>query len=232
MSAIRLNSVTKDFGDNRVLDSLSLDIAAGEFIALVGRSGSGKSTILRIIAGLEEASAGQVTAGDKLAVAFQESRLMPWLSVRSNVGFGLPRSGRAEIVEQALTEVGLSDKAEQWPLTLSGGQAQRASLARALVRRPEILLLDEPFGALDALTRLEMQNLVGRLWREHGWTVVMVTHDVEEAVRLADRVVVLADGAIADDVTVPGSGPRSTSDVARTGLPDRLLAALGIHTTV
>ncbi|MGV9745116.1 ABC transporter ATP-binding protein [Rhodococcus zopfii] len=231
MSDIRLDSVTKDFGTHRVLDALSLDIPSGQFISLVGRSGSGKSTLLRIIAGLDEATTGEVTATDRLAVAFQESRLFPWLSVRDNVGFGLPRTDRREIVERALAEVGLADKAEVWPLTLSGGQAQRVSLARALVRRPEILLLDEPFGALDALTRLDMQNLVGRLWRDHGWTVVMVTHDVDEAVRLADRVVVLADGVIAEDIPVPGRGPRSAETIAGTGLTGELLRALGALST-
>jgi sulfonate transport system ATP-binding protein len=231
MGAIRLDAVSKVFGTHRVLDSLSLDVPAGQFLSLVGRSGSGKSTLLRIIAGLDHPTSGHVSASDRLAVAFQEARLMPWLSVRANVAFGLPRADRDEIVDEALAEVGLADKADAWPMTLSGGQAQRVSLARALVHRPEILLLDEPFGALDALTRLTMQNLVGRLWRDRGWTVVMVTHDVDEAVRLADRVVVLDSGGIVEDLTVPGRGPRTAAAIADGDLPGHLLRTLGVQTS-
>lgn len=228
MPEIRLERVTKAYDGAVVLDGIDLVIPEGEFIAIVGRSGSGKSTLLRIIAGLEQASSGRLQSTDRLAVAFQEARLMPWLKVDENVGFGLPPKDRARIVADALGEVGLADKAASWPLTLSGGQAQRASLARALVRHPEILLLDEPFGALDALTKLEMQNLVGSLWRAHGWTVVMVTHDVDEAVRLADRVIVLGDGAISEIVTIPGRGPRSPEDGNLAPLAARLLLRLGV----
>jgi sulfonate transport system ATP-binding protein len=225
---IRLERVSKRFDDVAVLDRIDLVIPAGEFIAIVGRSGSGKSTLLRIIAGLEQASAGKLQSTDRLAVAFQEARLMPWLKVAENVGFGLPAKDRARIVADALGEVGLAGKAASWPLTLSGGQAQRVSLARALVRQPEVLLLDEPFGALDALTKLEMQNLVGTLWRAHGWTVVMVTHDVAEAVRLADRVIVLDGGQISESVTIPGRGPRSPEDGNLAALEARLLRRLGV----
>ncbi|MCX5571519.1 ABC transporter ATP-binding protein [Kaistia nematophila] len=228
MPEIRLERIAKSFGDAPVLDRVDLVIPAGEFIAIVGRSGSGKSTLLRIIAGLEQATSGRLQSTDRLAVAFQEARLMPWLKVSENVGFGLPAKDQARIVTDALAEVGLAGKANAWPLTLSGGQAQRVSLARALVRQPEVLLLDEPFGALDALTKLEMQNLVGTLWRTHGWTVVMVTHDVAEAVRLADRVIVLDGGRISETVAIPGRGPRSPEDGHLAPLEARLLRHLGV----
>ncbi|GAA3640312.1 aliphatic sulfonates ABC transporter ATP-binding protein [Kineosporia mesophila] len=222
---ITFSGVSKRFGGTVVLDGLDLTVAEGEFVAVIGRSGTGKSTLLRIVAGLEQPDDGTVESPDEVAVAFQEPRLMPWLKVGDNVALGLRDQARAV---QALAEVGLEDKAGAWPLQLSGGQAQRASLARALARRPRVLLLDEPFGALDALTKLEMQSLVGGLWRDHGWTVVMVTHDVDEAVRLADRVIVLGDGSIKLELTVPGRGPRRPDDPALAGLGQELLAALGV----
>lgn len=228
MPDIRLERISKAYGGTAVLREVDLDIAEGSFVAVVGKSGSGKSTLLRIIAGLEKAGSGRIETTDRLAVAFQEARLLPWLSVADNVSFGLEGRSRRQIALDALAEVGLRQKADAWPLTLSGGQAQRVSLARALVRKPELLLLDEPFGALDALTKLDMQNLVGELWRTHGWTVVMVTHDVDEAVRLADRVVVLGDGVVQDIVTVPGSGPRDPDDPALAPLAGRLLRLLGV----
>ncbi len=228
MPDIRLQHVSKAFDGTSVLREVDLDIAEGSFVAIVGKSGSGKSTLLRIIAGLEKASVGQIETTDRLAVAFQEARLLPWLSVVDNVSFGLEGRERKQVALDALAEVGLRAKADVWPLTLSGGQAQRVSLARALVRKPEVLLLDEPFGALDALTKLDMQNLVGELWRAHGWTVVMVTHDVDEAVRLADRVVVLGDGTVQEIVPVPGTGPRDPDDPALAPLAGRLLRLLGV----
>ncbi|MBT0769978.1 ABC transporter ATP-binding protein [Kineosporia sp. J2-2] len=219
--------VSKRYGSTVVLDGLDLRVAQGEFVAVIGRSGTGKSTLLRIVAGLEKPDSGTVSVPEGVAVAFQEPRLLPWLGVGANVALGLPASQRDRAV-RALAEVGLEDRAGAWPLELSGGQAQRASLARALVREPRVLLLDEPFGALDALTRLEMQSLVGRLWRDHGWTVVMVTHDVDEAVRLADRVIVLGEGSIRLELEVPGKGPRRAEDPQLAGLGRQLLGALGV----
>jgi sulfonate transport system ATP-binding protein len=224
--AITLRAVSKRFGAGApVLDELDLSVREGEFLAVVGRSGTGKSTLLRLIAGLDEPDSGVVEAYGSVAFAFQEPRLVPWLTVAANVVLGLPRSTRAFA---ALAGVGLPDKGDAWPLQLSGGQAQRVSLARALVRSPRILLLDEPFGALDALTKLEMQKLVGALWQEQRWTAVMVTHDVDEAVRLADRVIVLGEGRIQRLVEVAGQGPREPEDPALAHLGRELLEALGV----
>lgn len=228
MTGVSVVDVTRVFDETPVLDGLNLEIPHGQFLATVGRSGSGKSTLLRLLAGLDRPDAGTISADDRLAVAFQEPRLLPWLTVAGNVGFGLPRAGRAETVGRALSEVGLSDRSRAWPLTLSGGQAQRASLARAVVRDPQLVLLDEPFGALDALTRIEAQNLVARLAAEHDWTVVMVTHDVTEALRLADRVVVLGEGRIIADVDVPGDGPRAIAFDGEAELAACILGHLGV----
>ena len=184
------------FGDQVVLEDVDLEIHAGQFVALLGRSGSGKSTLLRALAGLDDRTTGVRAVPERRAVAFQEHRLFPWMRVAENVGLGLPRGNRREATERALDEVGLSAKADAWPLTLSGGEAQRASLARALVREPELLLLDEPFGALDALTRIRMHGLLADLCRRHRPAVLLVTHDVDEAITLADRVLVLSDGCL------------------------------------
>ncbi|MDR6174895.1 sulfonate transport system ATP-binding protein [Nocardioides zeae] len=226
MAAISFAGVHRRFGATTVLDGVDLEVDPGEFVAVVGRSGTGKSTLLRLVAGLDRPDAGTVRATGAVAVAFQEPRLMPWLPVRTNVTLGLGRGRRGD-ARTALEEVGLGERGNAWPLELSGGQAQRVSLARALVRRPDVLLLDEPFGALDALTRLEMQRLVGGLWRSHGFTAVMVTHDVDEAVRLADRVIVLGGGRIEDELRVPGRGPRTPDDPALAPFATRLLGALG-----
>ena len=228
MSAIELDQITRVFGKTPALNGIDLRVEAGAFVAIVGRSGSGKSTLLRVIAGLEKASSGAACASDSIAMAFQEARLLPWLKVVDNVGFGLSGAAWRATALAALDEVGLSEKAGAWPLTLSGGQAQRVSLARALVRQPDILLLDEPFGSLDALTRLEMQNLVNALWRKHGWTVVMVTHDVTEAIRLADRVVVLDKGVILDQVEISGPSPRDIAEPEHARLARHLLQRLGV----
>lgn len=228
-SRILFRSVSKRFAEVPVIADLDLEVGAGEFIAIIGHSGTGKSTLLRMIAGLERADGGEVIVDGEIAFAFQEPRLIPWLSVGRNVTLGLEGSERDDIALRALEEVGIADKQRVWPLTLSGGQAQRASLARALVREPEILLLDEPLGALDALTRLTLQNLIAVLRDNHGWTVVMVTHDVEEAVRLADRVIVLGGGAIRETVEVPGRGPRALDDPGLTAIAARLLRALGVE---
>jgi sulfonate transport system ATP-binding protein len=204
----QLSGVSKWYGDRRVLTDLDLRIGRGEIVALIGRSGSGKSTVLRVLAGLSTDHTGERMVAGAPAVAFQEPRLFPWRDVRTNVVYGLTRITlpKAEAIaraERALADVGLADRAGAWPSTLSGGQAQRVSLARALVAEPELLLLDEPFGALDALTRLSMRALLLDLWREHGFGVLLVTHDVDEAVALADRVLILDEGAIVHSLEIP-----------------------------
>lgn len=205
-----LRHVDKWYAGNQVLHDVSLQVGQGEIVALVGQSGSGKSTLLRVLAGLPGHHTGERVVDGTSAVAFQEPRLFPWRSVRANVGYGLARRRlpRAEVfarADRALTDVGLENFGDCWPLTLSGGQAQRVSLARALVAQPGLLLLDEPFGALDALTRKSMHALLLDLHHQHGFGVLLVTHDVDEAVVLADRVLVLDNGRIVHrlDVTTP-----------------------------
>jgi sulfonate transport system ATP-binding protein len=227
-----LRHVDKWYGNRHVLTDVSVRVQSGEIVALVGRSGSGKSTVLRVLAGLSRDHSGQRVVTGAPALAFQEPRLFPWRDVRTNVGYGLTRSRlpRAQVrerAERALADVGLADHAESWPLTLSGGQAQRVSLARALVAEPQLLLLDEPFGALDALTRLTMHTLLLDLWRQHGFGVLLITHDVDEAVALADRVLVLEEGriihtaAIAEPRRAPGD-PGAHTEQHRAELLDRL----------
>jgi sulfonate transport system ATP-binding protein len=208
-----LRNVNKWYGDHHVLTDVSVQVGQGEVVALIGRSGSGKSTLLRVFAGLSTDHTGDRVVSGAPSLAFQEPRLFPWRDVRTNVVYGLTRSriSRPEAqarADRALADVGLADRAEAWPLTLSGGQAQRVSLARALAAEPELLLLDEPFGALDALTRLSMRALLLDLWREHGFGVLLVTHDVDEAVALADRVLVLEAGRVIHRLTI--DEPRST----------------------
>ncbi|GAA3468746.1 ABC transporter ATP-binding protein [Nonomuraea roseola] len=198
MAAVSLDGLTKSYGAKTVLRELDLDIARGEFFALLGPSGTGKTTLLRVLAGLELPDAGTVLAPPRRTTVYQEPRLVQARRVLANVTLGLPRSAR-EAGRAALAEVGLEGYDEVWPSTLSGGEAQRVALARALVRQPELLLLDEPFAALDALTRLQMQELVAELCARHRPAVVLVTHDVDEAVRLADRVAVLREGRLAVD---------------------------------
>jgi len=202
-----LRNVNKWYGDHHVLTDVSVRVARGEIVALIGRSGSGKSTVLRVLAGLSSDHNGDRVVSGAPALAFQEPRLFPWRDVRTNVVYGLTRSAISRTdaqdrADRALADVGLADRAGAWPLTLSGGQAQRVSLARALVAEPELLLLDEPFGALDALTRLSMRALLLDLWHEHGFGVLLVTHDVDEAVALADRVVVLEAGRVIHTLTI------------------------------
>lgn len=208
-----LRHVDKWYGNRHVLKDVSVRVRGGEIVALVGRSGSGKSTVLRVLAGLSRDHSGERVVAGAPALAFQEPRLFPWRDVRTNVGYGLtrsrlPRQQVRQRAERALADVGLTDHAGSWPLTLSGGQAQRVSLARALVAEPRLLLLDEPFGALDALTRLTMHALLLDLWRRHGFGVLLITHDVDEAVALADRVLVLEDGRIIHTLTI--DEPRRT----------------------
>ncbi len=180
---VRLRNFTRSFGANTIIDGLDLDIAPGEFIALLGRSGSGKTTLLRTLAGLDDARGQEIDVPSSRAVVFQDARLLPWKPVWKNVGLGLKGGLSAGDVrarsEAALREVGLGHRLDAWPLTLSGGEAQRAALARALVREPQLLLLDEPFAAVDALTRYRMHDLVLSLWRAHRPAVLLVTHDVE-----------------------------------------------------
>jgi sulfonate transport system ATP-binding protein len=227
--AVEVRGLTRRFGQTIVLNGLNLSIRPGEFVALLGRSGSGKSTLLRTLAGLDEAPAGVLTVPSARAVVFQEPRLLPWKRVWQNVTLGLRETGARGQAEAALAEVGLGHRLQAWPLTLSGGEAQRAALARALVRAPRLLLLDEPFAALDALTRLKMQALVSDLWNAHRPAVLLVTHDVDEALLLADRVLVLERGQIGLDINIPLPRPHRHSAPGFEALRTRLLDALGVR---
>jgi sulfonate transport system ATP-binding protein len=224
----RVRNLSRTFGGQTVLDGLDLDIAPGEFIALIGRSGSGKSTLLRALAGLDSEVSGEVTVTGPTAVAFQEPRLVPWKRVSANVSLGLRGPDPAAAAAIALAEVGLTGRASAWPLTLSGGEAQRASLARALVRDPRLLLLDEPFSALDALTTITMHQLVLSLWERHRPAVLLVTHDVDEAIALADRVLVLTDGRIGFSGQIDAPRPRDRDQPDLITLRARLLTELGV----
>jgi sulfonate transport system ATP-binding protein len=233
--ALTIRGLRKSFGDNAVLRGVDLHIPAGQFVAIVGRSGCGKSTLLRLIAGLETIDAGSVSFGEAtrpedLRVMFQEPRLLPWARVLSNVEVGLGRARRlpdAQLrAESALGEVGLADKRDQWPAVLSGGQKQRVALARALVSRPRLLAFDEPLGALDALTRISMQRLLEQVWRDQGFTAILVTHDVSEAVALADRVLVIEDGRIAHDIHVDIARPRRRGSADLAALEGSILREL------
>lgn len=226
--AVEVRGLDRVFGQNMVLKDLHLTLQAGEFVALLGRSGSGKSTLLRALAGLDPVPSGVLTVPPAHTVVFQEPRLLPWKRVWQNVTLGLRQKDARAAAEEALAEVGLAHRLNAWPLTLSGGEAQRVALARALVRAPQLLLLDEPFAALDALSRLKMQSLIGGLWEAHRPTVLLVTHDVEEALLLADRVVVLEHGRIAMDLQVALPRPRR-HDQRFDHLRTRLLGALGVH---
>lgn len=212
---VSLSGVCKSFGTRQVLEGLDLEIPAGQFLAIVGRSGGGKTTIMRLLAGLDTPTAGSILIDDRpvaglrpdVRLLFQEARLLPWQTVIGNVGIGRTPSWKDE-ARRALADVGLEDRENDWPAVLSGGQRQRVALARALVTTPGVLLLDEPFGALDALTRVEMHQLLERIWREHRFTTLLITHDVAEAVALADRVVVLRGGAVALDIAIDLPRPR------------------------
>jgi sulfonate transport system ATP-binding protein len=227
-AAAAARGVGRVFGERRVLDELDLEIAPGEFVALIGTSGSGKSTLLRALAGLDRGITGELTTSGAVAMAFQEPRLVPWKRVWTNVALGLRVSEPKAVALQALDEVGLGELADAWPLTLSGGEAQRASLARSLVREPGLLLLDEPFSALDALTRISMHRLVLDLWAHHRPAVLLVTHDVDEALALADRVLVLAEGRISHESRITLDRPRDRDHPDLTALRIRLLTELGV----
>lgn len=228
---VRLTGFSRQFGDTRILDDLDLTIAPGEFVALLGRSGSGKTTLLRTLAGLDDVAIdlarGDIVVPAARATVFQDARLLPWKRVWKNVVLGLRGRDLRATAEAALREVGLEHRIDAWPLTLSGGEAQRASLARALVRRPALLLLDEPFASLDALTRIRMHALVMRLWRAHRPAVLLVTHDVEEAMAFADRILVLDRGRIAAEEIV--AAPRGHRSGIVRALRATLLGHLGLE---
>jgi sulfonate transport system ATP-binding protein len=231
--AVVARGVGRGFGSRTVLHGLDLSIGFGEFTALLGRSGTGKSTLLRILGGLDADYAGDVLVPQRRAVVFQEPRLIPWQRVLPNVALGLRpgKDGRGGLRQHgldALAEVGLTSHAHAWPVTLSGGEAQRVALARALVREPELMLLDEPFGALDALTRTKMHGLLQDLCARHRPAVLLVTHDVDEAILLADRAMVLADGKIRLDVPVGLARPRARGHPGFIALRSRLLSELGV----
>jgi sulfonate transport system ATP-binding protein len=234
---IRVDALEKSFGPREVLKGINLAITPGEFVTIVGQSGCGKSTLLRLLAGLEAPTAGTVAldgeaprSGSPLVrMMFQDARLLPWRRVQANVSLGLPAERRGDALA-ALEEVGLADRGGDWPAVLSGGQRQRVALARALASRPRLLLLDEPLGALDALTRLEMQSLIERVWEEHGFTAVLVTHDVDEAVALADRIIVLDAGQIALALPVDLPRPRDHATHRFTEIKATVLdQVLGVH---
>jgi sulfonate transport system ATP-binding protein len=226
---VQARLLTKRFGDNVILDQLNLDIRAGEFVALLGRSGSGKTTLLRALAGLDRITSGTLDVPQARAAVFQEPRLMPWKRAWRNVTLGLKIDQPRERARKALAEVGLEHRENAWPATLSGGEAQRVALARALVREPQLLLLDEPFAALDALTRIRMHQLILALWRQHRPSVLLVTHDVDEAVLLADRVLVLEKGQIVSDIAISQPRPRSAERPEFQKVRAQLLQLLGVE---
>ena len=217
------------------MKGVDLEIAASEFIVIVGRSGCGKTTLLRLIAGLDQPDDGLLridgeTGARNVRVMFQEHRLLPWASVAANVriGFGAARDSAESHAKAraALREVGIGERADEWPSVLSGGQKQRAALARALVSNPRVLALDEPLGALDALTRIEMQNLLESFWLKQGFTAILVTHDVAEAVRLADRIILLEGGEVAEIIPVDLPRPRKHGDPAFARIEQTILSRL------
>ncbi|MDM0111108.1 ATP-binding cassette domain-containing protein [Variovorax sp. J22R133] len=227
---VELRGLHKRYGQREVLRNTQLTVEPGQFIAIVGRSGCGKSTLLRLVAGLESPSEGQLRTDGKAVdglhddarIMFQEARLLPWRRVLDNVTLGLPREAQSR-GEEVLAQVGLLERKGEWPARLSGGQRQRVSLARALVHHPRLLLLDEPLGALDALTRIEMHRLIEDLWLRHRFTALLVTHDVQEAVALADRVILIEDGQIALDEAITLARPRSQGDPAFAAIEKRIL---------
>jgi len=235
-TSFAFRGVAKSFGDNAVLAGINLDVPTGQFVAIIGKSGCGKSTLLRLLAGLDTPSVGSIVHGDpkegfeRTRFMFQEPRLLPWKSIVANVEIGLTgiASGdeaRSRALDM-LAKVGLADRANEWPSILSGGQKQRVALARALVGAPRILALDEPLGALDALTRIEMQKLLEGIWLEQKFTAVLVTHDVAEAVSLADRIVVIDGGRIALDLDVDMPRPRRHGDARLARIEGKVLDRL------
>src|SRR3982074_2907315 len=219
--AVVVANLRRAYGDRVVIDKLNLRIERGEFVALLGESGCGKTTLLRALAGLDPVQGGRIVAPRRPAVVFQEHRLLPWDSLWRNVSLGLQAPDARQRAAAALSEVGLAERLDDWPRNLSGGQAQRVALARALVQEPELLLLDEPFAALDALTRIRMHALVRELVAAHRPGVLLVTHDVDEAIALADRILVMRDGRIHLEHRAKGDG---TTPIVRA----ELLAELGV----
>ncbi|WP_198969908.1 ATP-binding cassette domain-containing protein [Xylophilus sp. ASV27] len=227
---LEARALGKRYGAREVLRGAQLSIEPGQFVAIVGRSGCGKSTLLRLVAGLEPATAGTLALDGRpvrglhedARIMFQEARLLPWKRVLDNVALGLPASERGRALE-VLAQVGLAERGHEWPARLSGGQRQRVALARALVHQPRLLLLDEPLGALDALTRIEMHRLIEDLWQRRRFTALLVTHDVQEAVALADRVILIEDGRIALDEPIALARPRSQGDPAFAAIEKRIL---------
>ena len=227
---LKIQNLSQAFGDFQVLKGIDLEILPGEFVAIVGKSGCGKSTLLRLLGGLAAPTQGQIEQNGEVLqglnrdarIMFQDSRLLPWKRVLENVSLGLKHRAQQQ-GQWALEQVGLGDRANQWITQLSGGQRQRVALARALVSQPRLLLLDEPLGALDALTRIEMQNLIETLWQEQRFTALLVTHDVEEAVTLADRVIVIEAGNITLNLPIPLPRPRDTASVQVAELKLRIL---------
>ncbi|RLL43736.1 ATP-binding cassette domain-containing protein [Oceanobacillus piezotolerans] len=218
---VHIKAVKKSYDARNVLNGLDLKIKEGEFVSIVGKSGCGKSTLLRLIAGLEGCDGGEINLNetqleglnDQARMMFQDGRLLPWKRVLENVCLGLPANSKQKAME-ALTQVGLKDRVQDFPSKLSGGQKQRVALARALVHDPSLLLLDEPLGALDALTRLEMQGLIESLWKQRKFTAILVTHDVEEAVAISDRVVLIDHGKIYLNQPIPLPRPRQRTNPA------------------
>lgn len=236
-TSLTARNLEKTFGAKKVLKGVNLDIKPGEFIAIVGKSGCGKSTLLRLLAGLDTADGGTIEIDGTpikglntiARVMFQDARLLPWKRVLNNVGLGLPGDWK-QSAQQLLAHVGLEDRENEWPTVLSGGEKQRVALARALIHRPPLLLLDEPLGALDALTRIEMQQLLENLWREHNFSALLITHDVDEAVALADRVVLIENGQISFDLTIHLPRPRQRGSAEFASLKGRILnRVLGTH---
>jgi sulfonate transport system ATP-binding protein len=219
--AVVVTNLRRAYGNRVVIENLNLRIERGEFVALLGESGCGKTTLLRALAGLDPIDGGRIVAPRRPAVVFQEHRLLPWENLWRNVSLGLQASDARQRATAALSEVGLAERLDDWPRNLSGGQAQRVALARALVQEPKLLLLDEPFAALDALTRIRMHALVRELVAVHQPGVLLVTHDVDEAIALADRILVMREGRIAFEHRTKGDG---TTPILRA----ELLAELGV----
>lgn len=239
-SHLHLTGLVKSFGDRAVLHRLDLDVARGEIVAVVGRSGCGKSTLLRLIAGLDSPDAGTITVNNTpvtvlnphARLMFQDAALLPWRTALQNVALALPDPRHLARAQAALAHVGLGDRGDEWPAIFSGGQRQRVALARALASGSDLILFDEPLGALDALTRLEMQDLIERVWLDQNFTAILITHDVEEAVALADRVFVMEEGVLSHEIPVRLPRPRERGSAAFTALREHVLARVRAHDIV